>query len=514
LLAFLKKRWKLVLLSIVVVILVGTGLLTWRVASFVGDITGGGRTDGYLDNPPTQEESNTNKFRVTGTSSVIPTTPNTNPPLTPPSYSDSAIVQKLKQGKPLTIMLAGYGGNGHAGEWLTDTILILRYDPKTKTVLQINIPRDLYVFVPYGGKDKGKWDKINNILPSIMYWDKLNQISLDERYRWNSSQKQFDSGLNLLADTVEGITGFRIDYWAALSFEGFRRFIDAAGGVEVTVERYFVDRKYPRNDNDQLDASFMTIEFKPGQQLMSGERAIEYTRSRYSETPEELGDFARSKRQMNLINALKAKVLKDNSIIKMWDYMQALQGQIRFSLEVGELISLTNYLNSAEGRSLLTDLKFDSRILNDRFLIDKTLGNSYILLPLEGQGKYGAIQRWLHFAILSAGFKDSEPKIQVLNGNGQPGLAAKFTDFLLEQNFNMLEEQDGENRPDTIIFDYSEGRQAGTIARLKSYLPNLIVIPTPPSQRPKNAPAVVDLQLCLGRDFRWSLDFGGSKDGN
>ncbi len=515
---FLIRRWKLLLTTFALLILAGAGLLGWRVNSFVGDTTGGGRTSGYLEATPAQssviEINQAEQFQATsgtGTPLIVPTTA---PTPTQASFSNVAIVQKLKKGTPLTMMLVGYGGNGHAGEWLTDTILLLRYDPSTKTVLQLNIPRDLYVYVPYGGKNKGSWGKINDILPSIMYWDKPNQTSLDPRYRWPNPQKQFDSGINLLADTVEMVTGFRIDYWSTMSFEGFRRFIDAMGGVDVTVERSFIDRKYPRNDNELIDASYMTVEFKSGPQRMSGERAIEYARSRYSENPEEMGDFARSKRQMNLINAVKAQALKDNLMLKGLNYMQALQGQIRFSLDFGELVSLANYFNSAEGKSLLTDLKFDSKVMNDRFLINQKQGDSYILVPQEGQGKYAAIQRWLYFAILGAGAKTSEAKVQILNGNGQAGLAGKFTDFLLEQKFNMLEEQDGENRPDTVVFDYTGGKADSIIARLKTYLPNLKVLPTPPSQRPKNAPPEVDLQLCLGKDFRWSASFGAGNKGN
>ncbi len=505
------------MLSLALLILLSIGVVSLRVANFVGNVTGGGRTAGYLEASPSRtlnETSQANQFEVGGTPLIAPSPLPVSPLPTQSSFSGSSLIQKFQQGSPFTMMLVGYGGDGHAGEWLTDTILVVRFDPKTRTVLQLNIPRDLYVYVPYGGKDKGNWGKINNILSTIMYWNKQDQASLEMRYRWDNSKAQFDSGINLLADTVEGITGFRVDYWSTFSFEGFRRFIDAMGGVEVTVERYFIDYKYPRNDNDQLDAGFMTVEFKPGSQRMSGERAIEYTRSRYSETPEEMGDFARSKRQMNLINAVKTQALKDNLLLKGLDYIQALEGKIRFSLGSAELLSLANYFNSPEGKSLLTTLKFDSKILNDRFLVNKTSGDSYILVPLEGQGKYGAIQRWLRFAMLSAGYKAGETKVQILNGNGQVGLAGKFTDFLLEQGFNLLEEQDGENRPDTVVFDYSGGRAVSTLARLKNYLPNLKVIALTPSQRPLNAPLDVDLQLCIGKDFSWSVSFGGQKSSN
>jgi len=512
---YLKRNWKLLVPGLVIVILVGAAFSFWRVSSFVAETTGGGRTEGFLQTTASNDldpaPTLTGQISTTATSpvTILPTAV-----ISPVVSSDPASLQKIKRGEPLTLLLAGYGGNDHAGQWLTDTILLLRYDPKTRTVLQLNIPRDLYVYIPYGGKDNGKWDKINTILPTIMEWDKPSQNSLDQRYRWTDSQKKFDSGINLLADTVETVVGFRIDYWATLSFDGFRRFVDAMGGVEMSVERYFVDRKYPRNDNDQIDASYKTIEFYPGQQRLSGERAIQYARSRFSETPGETGDFARSKRQMNLISAVRSQALKENLLLKLPDYMQALQGKIRFSLNFGEITALGNYFNSTEGKSLLTELKFDPRVLNDKLLEDKVLDEAYILVPLEGQGKYSTIQRWLRFAMLNAGSKTDAFKLQVLNGNGSPGIASKFTDFLIEQRFNMMQEQDGENRPDTVVFDYTMGKANSTVARLKTYLPDLKVIALLPSQRPKNVAPEIDLQLCLGKDFRMTALSGTTNTNN
>lgn len=492
---YLKLYWKYIFIGFALALVASLAFLSWRVGSFVGETTGGGRTGGFLEPSPSLGPSPT-----AGLSLVTPVRPT--PTLSQPAV---APVQKIKRGEAITILLAGYGGNNHAGQWLTDTILLLRYDPQTKTVMQLNIPRDLYVYIPYGGKDNGRWGKINTVLASIMEWDKPNQDSLDRRYRWTDNLKKFDSGINLLADTVETVVGFRVDYWAALSFEGFRRFVDAMGGVEVQVERYFIDHKYPRNDNDRLDASYKTIEFYPGWQRLSGERAIEYARSRYSTSPAEEGDFARSKRQMNLVGAVRTQALKENLIIKSLDYMQALQGKIRFSLDFSEMVGLANYFNSAEGKNRLNEVKFDSRILNAKFLQDKIVDNAYILVPLEGPGKYAAIQRWLHFAMLGAAARQDPFRLQVLNGNGQPGIASQYTDFLLDQGFNMVQEQDGENRPDTVVFDYTMGQASSTLSRLKTYLPDLKVLPL---QRPKNVPPEVALQLCLGKDFKATVPTG------
>jgi hypothetical protein len=182
--------------------------------------------------------------------------------------------------------------------------------------------------------------------------------------------------------------------------------------------------------------------------------------------------------------------------------MEALQGQVRFSLDLGEITAVANYLNSSEGKTLLQETHFTSAVLNDNVLVDKMQDGAYILVPREGPGKYDELQRWLHFAILNADMSSADIKVQVLNSNGTPGLAATFSDFLIAQGFRVLQEQDGENREKTELLDYTMGKSSQTIARLKSYLPDLIVTPLPPNKKPANAPPEVDMQLCLGKDFR------------
>lgn len=527
--AFVKKQWRWLLGGTVLLVLTLGIFMTARVASFIGDSTGGGRTEGYLATSPTPDAALTATAQANRADLFLPTATSSfstalNPAVTPTSsasnlssatpaptvnFNASSFVQKIKNGEPISMLVLGYGGNGHSGEWLTDTILVMRYDPKTKTISQFSLPRDLYVYVPYGGKNNGRWAKINTILASIMEWNKPTQESLDPKYRWNDDQKKFDSGVNLVADSVELVLGLRIDHWATLSFDGFRRLIDAMGGVEVNVERYFIDYQYPRNDDDRVDAGFTTAEFQAGVQKLSGEKAIEYSRSRHSETPNEGSDFARSRRQMRLISAVKEQVVKQNLVLKSLDFMQALQGKIRFSLDFGELTALANYFNSSEGKSLTNDLKFSSEVLDAAYVTDTTINGDYALIPTEGQGKYAAIQRWVQSRIANADIRREAVRVQVLNAaGGRAGLATRVTDFLLDEGFRMSEVQDGADRDQTELIDYTQGAAPNTIARLKLYLPNLKVTQLSPDKKPPNAPAEAGMQLFLGKDYKGLVNPG------
>ncbi|NWJ44741.1 MAG: LCP family protein [Chloroflexi bacterium] len=510
---FLKKNWKWIAAGTVVLVIVLIAFLSFRVVSFISATTGGGRIANENGTPtPDAPATATVQARFNelfGTPTPLAgsaSSPTGQTPSPQVNFNTSDVVQKIKKGEPISIMVLGYPGVTHEGQWLTDTILVMRYDPKTKTMLQFSIPRDLYVYAPTGGANNGRWMKINGILGYIMDWNKPTQDSLAAKYRWTDDTKKFDKGVNLVADTVQDILGFPIDYWATISFEGFRKFIDSMGGVEVDVERYFIDKKYPKNDNDKVDASYITVEFQAGKQLMNGETAIRYSRSRNSDTPLEGGDFARSRRQMRMIQAVKDKALRENLILKSLDYMNALQGNIRFSLEFGELTALANYFNSPEGKALATDIKFSSEVLTNTYVEDTTFPDwGYALIPKEGQGKYTEIHRWVQSVIANADIRREQVRVQGLNANGTSGLASKFTDFLMSQGFRIADAQDGDAHDFTEIVDYTMGAAPNTIARLKSYLgnlPNLKITQISPDKKPKSVSTDTNIQLYLGKDFK------------
>ena len=93
----------------------------------------------------------------------------------------------------------------------TDTIMLAHLPPGGKPML-ISIPRDLYVPIPGMGSHK-----INAAFN--------------------------DGGPQLLVQAVEGLSGMRIDHYAAIGFGGFDRLVDAVGGVEMCLDRPLNDPK-------------------------------------------------------------------------------------------------------------------------------------------------------------------------------------------------------------------------------------------------------------------------------
>jgi anionic cell wall polymer biosynthesis LytR-Cps2A-Psr (LCP) family protein len=96
-----------------------------------------------------------------------------------------------------------------------------------------------------------------------------------------------ERGPALLKETVSGILGIPVQYYAMVDMKGFAEMIDAVGGVRITVEQPIV---YGRNREGLLPA---------GTRRLSGEEALWYGRSRTDSD-----DYVRMGRQKCLLNAV------------------------------------------------------------------------------------------------------------------------------------------------------------------------------------------------------------------
>jgi len=61
----------------------------------------------------------------------------------------------------VNILVLGIGGQGHEAPNLSDTMMVISFDPKTKDAAMLSIPRDLYVKIPAGTSTREQYGKIN-----------------------------------------------------------------------------------------------------------------------------------------------------------------------------------------------------------------------------------------------------------------------------------------------------------------------------------------------------------------
>ncbi len=133
----------------------------------------------------------------------------------------------------LNVLLMGYGGKNHPGGFLTDSIMVASFNPQKGTATMISIPRDLYI------KKKGHHGKINSLFSSAM---------IATGYRHKDINEALGRSAKKAINTIEDITGLKIPYYALVSFDGFKKFINDMGGITIDVPERLVDRSFP-NDN-------------------------------------------------------------------------------------------------------------------------------------------------------------------------------------------------------------------------------------------------------------------------
>lgn len=195
-------------------------------------------------------------------------------------------VSSLIKGAPLAstgdrtnILILGIGGGTHEGANLTDTMMVLSLDNVRKKMALISVPRDIWVESLQG--------KIN----SAYYY---------------GEQKAPGGGITLAKATVEDVLGIPIHYALVIDFSGFQKVIDEVGGIDVTVPEAFTDTQYPCENTSCV---YKTVSFAAGRQHMDGATALIYARSRHA-TGAEGSDFARSKRQQDIMIAFKDRLVR------------------------------------------------------------------------------------------------------------------------------------------------------------------------------------------------------------
>src|SRR5256884_82095 len=229
----------------------------------------------------------------------------------------------------VNILVMGYGGSGHDGAYLTDSMVVMSLMPQSHHTTLISVPRDLWIQYP---PNSGNYSKINEVYPV-------------------ASKNNADpvAGGDAAAQKVSLVTGLDVKYWMTINFAGFRDFINAIGGVDVNVPDAF-KANYPANDDPSINASWKTVQFTKGLHHMDGETAIEYARARYViDNPAEGTDFARSARQQLIMKAALSKLKDWHTWPSFFNALDALKRTIYTNLSLADLtqFALKMDLNNA-----------------------------------------------------------------------------------------------------------------------------------------------------------------------
>ena len=183
----------------------------------------------------------------------------------------------------INILLTGIDSSERRSHALTDTLIVVSVDPVTGDVAMVSFPRDIARFEQPDGTIYKK-GKINSLMT----------------YADSHPAEYPDGGLPTLISQLGYLLGVPIHYYAAVDLDGFRKLIDAVGGVTVDNPRAINDRRY----GGWLDGH-IGFKLSKGVHHLDGETALAYARSRMGAGD---NDFTRARRQQQLLVALRARL--------------------------------------------------------------------------------------------------------------------------------------------------------------------------------------------------------------
>ena len=173
-----------------------------------------------------------------------------------------------RSGKPLDILILG--SDRRAGQpdlgARSDTLIVVRLDPRAGSISMLSVPRDLLVDIPGYGQNK-----------------------INAAYSLG--------GAKLSLQVVKQLLGVPINDFIDINFDGFEQVINRLGGAYLMIDhRYY---------NNTAVTNYASIDIQPGYQRLGGAPALDWVRFRHDQN----GDFTRIVRQQMFLREMKRELV-------------------------------------------------------------------------------------------------------------------------------------------------------------------------------------------------------------
>ncbi len=313
--------------------------------------------------------------------------------------------------QPITALIIGEDHRPGESVSRSDTMMLVRLDPRTKSISMLSFPRDLVVNVPGYGRRP-----------------------INEAYEIGEEP--------LALATVKQLTGVQINYLIPVDFKAFTRIVATFGGVWLPIDRRYY------NDNDGTAAhNYMSINLQPGYQLVRGTDALAFARFRHMDS-----DLIRMARQQTFVREFKKRVdhwglaerlielisiLRDNIKIlgsnkKPADAKTLLEyGQLLASIPRGNVqqVRLDDISSSQQYPGKLEATPQAVQTVVDEFLNPDTSSANAIASRDIAKDPKATVKK--------PTYDPAKFGVEVRNGNGTPAAAADASWQLVENGWKM-----------------------------------------------------------------------------
>jgi len=322
--------------------------------------------------------------------------------------ADKEIVPALPD-KPMNILLIGSDKSNVPGDpGRSDTQMLVRLDPETKSISMLSLPRDLRVLIEGVGYDK-----------------------MNTAYSYG--------GPKLVIKTFKQLTGLPVNGWVEVNFAGFWHVVNILGGVYLPIDhKYFVP----------ASADYKSINLEPGYQLVRGKQALNFVRYRHDQK----GDFTRMQRQQLFVRELQRQSGRwSDDWTKVIKLIRAITGETKSSLsslkKIQPLVELAFEVDTSK--------VYQAHLEGDTPMID---GISFVTATEEQMTE--AVDQFTHPTQAPVSTKGSKVgkkmfTVHVYNGSGIDGLATSAASQIGAQGYNATAVRDAYEYPGKVTGVYA-----------------------------------------------------------
>jgi LCP family protein required for cell wall assembly len=345
-----------------------------------------------------------------------------------------------KLNQALNVLLIGSdqrnGANakyGKAEGERSDTIILLHFSPGGKKAIGISFPRDSMVQLPQCKSHSG------STIPAHLGM-------INESFN--------NGGAGCTWNTIEALTKIRIDHFVKVDFSGFKRVVDALGGVEICL---------PQRVDDQ-DSK---LHLSAGRHVVKGDTALAYVRNRHG-----LGDGSdtdRIKRQQKFLGAVVKKATSNGTLTnpsKLYSFFDAATKSVTTDKDftIDEMKKVAGSLQGmSAGKVQFITVPWGAYAPDP---------NRIAWRQPDANNLFAAIRSDNHIQAQApakqASLPPSQVKVRVLNGTSTAGLAQRVGDQLTARGYSVVKIGTSPTQPSQTQLRYGSGadQQAAALAQV------------------------------------------------
>ncbi|MCP2164945.1 transcriptional attenuator, LytR family [Goodfellowiella coeruleoviolacea] len=394
-------------------------------------------------------------------------------------------------GKPLPqeILNELQAGSSEDGGLNTDTMILLHIPvDTTKKTVAISLPRDSYVEIA-GDNGKHKLNSAYAFGKNPVKRELTKQGLPEDQVEVKSNE----AGAKNLIETIQTLTGIKVDHYAEVNLVGFYQITKAVGGVKVCLRR---DVNEPKSG----------AKFTAGEHVIQGKEALAFVRQRY-DLPRT--DLDRIVRQQVFMAGLASQVLSAGTLANP-ARLGSLADAIKQYIVLDKGWDILRFAQQMQG---LTGGNIEFRTI--------PTGNPQLATPEDGEAvevKPREVQAWVRSltgapepsgaASSTAPANPGNAKITVEVRNATPteGLAGEVMKSLVAQGFTEGNVDNATNRAKSVVRYGSSADKAGAQTVVEALGGDIAIEPD------SNIPAG-HVRVFLGTDYTGPGTQGFAQDG-